>query len=141
MPDESMTPGPVELTRRFIEAANRGDVDAMMDSYAPDAVYTSVGLGTRFDGLTAIRGQWEDWTAAYEEFSMEAEEILDLGNGAVLTVVTQTARPVGSTGSVRVRLAVVSEWVEGAVVRTSVYTDIDEARATAERLAEERADG
>ena len=138
MPDESMTPGPVELTRGFVEAVNRGDVDAMMGYYAPDAVQMSVGLGTRFDGLTAIRGQWEDWTAAYEEFSMEAEEILDLGNGAVLTVVTQTARPVGSTGSVRARLAVVSEWVEGTVVRASIYADMDEGRAAAERLAEER---
>jgi hypothetical protein len=32
----------------------------------------------------------------------------------------------------------VTEWVEGRVVRVTVYIDIDEGRATAERLAEER---
>jgi hypothetical protein len=31
------------------------------------------------------------------------------------------------------------EWVEGMIVRTTVYADIDEARAAAERLAQERA--
>jgi hypothetical protein len=32
----------------------------------------------------------------------------------------------------------VSEWVEGLIVRVAVYDDVDEARAAAERLAEER---
>jgi hypothetical protein len=36
------------------------------------------------------------------------------------------------------RMAVISEWVEGMVVRVVVSFDIDEARAAAERLAEER---
>jgi ketosteroid isomerase-like protein len=32
----------------------------------------------------------------------------------------------------------ISVWVESVAVRTTNYTDIDEARATAQRLAEER---
>jgi hypothetical protein len=32
----------------------------------------------------------------------------------------------------------VTEWVEGRVVRVTVYIDIDQARAAAERLAGER---
>jgi len=39
-----------------------------------------------------------------------------------------------------VRYAAVGEWVDGLVARISLYpgSDIDEARAAAERLAEER---
>jgi hypothetical protein len=32
----------------------------------------------------------------------------------------------------------VYEWADGAVARATTHTDIDEARAAAERLAEER---
>ena len=44
---------------------------------------------------------------------------------------------VGS-GDVRLRYAAVTAWVEGAVARDTNYTDIDEARAAAERLAQSR---
>jgi hypothetical protein len=32
----------------------------------------------------------------------------------------------------------VTLWTDGLIERSSIYTDIDEARAAAERLAEER---
>jgi hypothetical protein len=53
-------------------------------------------------------------------------------------VYRQHARPIGSTAPVQAREALVTEWVEGWAVRVTVYLDIDEARAAAERLAEER---
>jgi hypothetical protein len=36
------------------------------------------------------------------------------------------------------RWAAVAEWADGLTTRVTVYTDIDEARAAAERLAQER---
>ena len=68
---------------------------------------------------------------------MEAEEILDLGNGVTFTVVVLKGSPTGG-GQVRLRYAAVTEWVEGKVVRDTNYTDIDKARVAAEQLAEER---
>jgi ketosteroid isomerase-like protein len=79
MSEESTTPDPVELTRSLSEAVNRCDLDAAMSLYAPDAVWESPPLGTRFEGLPAIRGFPEDWLSAYDEFWAEPEEILDLG--------------------------------------------------------------
>jgi hypothetical protein len=35
--------------------------------------------------VEAIRGFWEDWLGAYEEYEMTPEEILDLGTGVVLS--------------------------------------------------------
>jgi ketosteroid isomerase-like protein len=39
MPDESTTPDLVELQKRLTAATNRGDAEAVVAFYAPDAVY------------------------------------------------------------------------------------------------------
>ena len=139
MSEESTTPDLVALTRRAIEPANRRDFDAMMSFYAPDAVCDAspIGMGI-FEGNVVIRGFFEDWIGAYEEFENQPEEILDVGEGVVLAVIRQNARPVGSTGHVWVRYGGVIVWAEGMIERFTTYADIDEARAAAEQLAESR---
>jgi ketosteroid isomerase-like protein len=138
MSKESTTPDLAELTRRIIAAADRADFDAILAHYAPDAVWSTRGAGS-FVGVEAIRGLCEDYYGAYEELGIEAEEVLDFGGGVVLAVNRQSARPVGSTGHVRVREAFLYEWADGVIVRVTNYGDIDEAHAAAERLAESRA--
>ena len=54
----------------------------------------------------------------------------------MFAVFVQKGHPVGSRGEVQWRHAQVGEWAEGVLVRITVYADIDEARAAAERLAE-----
>jgi hypothetical protein len=49
--------------------------------------------------------------------------------------------PADSAGWVRQRYAAVATWADGLVERQRNYFDIDEARAAAERLAQEPADG
>ena len=138
MSQESTTPDLAELGGRFLDAANRRDFDAIMSFFAPDAVMGSGdALGT-FEGEAAIRGFWQDWFASYEELWSEQEEALDLGNGVAFSVLIQKARLVGSSSEVRQRIGVVSEWVDGLIARATFYYDIDEARAAAERLAEDR---
>src|SRR5437764_597664 len=85
--EESTTPDLVVLTRRWFEAANRRDVDAAASFYAPDAVHESVGMGASFEGVAAIREYLGDFVGAYDEFGVEAEQILDLGNGVTLAEV------------------------------------------------------
>jgi len=140
MSRESTTPDLVELVRRSFEAANRGDVNATLSDFGPDSVWddSAIGLGTH-EGLVAIRAHYREWIGAYEEFAVEAEEILDLGHGVVFVVALQKGRPVGSTGQVQLRYATVAVWAEGATKRFTTYTDIGEARAAAERLVHERA--
>jgi ketosteroid isomerase-like protein len=138
MSEESTTPDLVELTRRFIETGNRRDLDAGMSFFAPESVWESTGMATSFEGVAAIRGFFEDFTGAYEEYRVEPEEILEVGNGVTFSVIAQQGRPVGSTAHVQMRFAAVTTWVDGLIERSTNYTDIDEARAAAERLAEER---
>jgi ketosteroid isomerase-like protein len=142
MPEESTTPDLGEIMRQSVEANNRGDIDTVMSVYAPDAVWdnSAAGVGT-FEGLAAIRDFMEDWRSAYEEFEIVIEEFRDLGSGVTFSVLAQRGRLFGSSGEVEVRGGTVGIWHEGLVKRVINYLDIDEARAAAERLAQERADG
>jgi ketosteroid isomerase-like protein len=136
----STTPDLVELVRRTTEAADRQDLDALMSMCAPDGVYdtTPSGLGT-YAGPAAIRAFLKEWWDAFEELHATLEEVLDLGNGVTFSVIRQDARPSGSASSVSTREAHVAEWRAGLAVRVTVYTDLEQGRAAAMRLAEERA--
>ena len=133
MQEEFTTPDLVGLVRGLFDAANRRDFDAAQSFFAPDAVWETVGLGTTFEGVAAIRGFWQAWWARCDELWVEPEEVMDLGSGVVFGVVQQNARPTGSAGYLRQRAGLVWVWVEGLIV----LAEIDQARAAAERLAEE----
>ena len=137
MSEESTTPDLFELLRRADEAAERRDWDAVMSIFAPDAVWDIRELGV-FEGRAAIRGFLEDWFAAYEDHHIEAEEILDLGNGVTFSVIVHNARLLGGRGEVRVRQAQIGVWARGTAVRVTNGTNVEKARAAAERLAESR---
>ena len=139
MPEESTTPDLVDLTRQSIDALNRGRLFGVYLS--PEVVLDTAGYGMgTFNGLEAAAGFLSEWTSSFEDLTIEPDEILDFGNGVLLTVYHQQGRPIGATNYVRVRSASVGAWVDGLIVRVTIYpeTDIDEARAAAERLAEER---
>ena len=94
-------------------------------------------MGDIFEGQAAIRAFVEGWFGMYEELEFKLEEVHDLGNGVVFAVVLQEAQPAGTAGHVRQREGWVYVWVGGLIARLTA-SDIDEARAAAERLAEER---
>lgn len=139
MPEESTTPDLVERWRRASEAAERRDFDAVMSVYAPDAVWDAslTGVGN-FEGVPAIRSFLEDWIGAYDEYEYKQEEGVDLGNGVVFVVGRVDGRPIGTTARVQERWAFTSVWEARLIVRVTARDDIDQARAAAERLAEER---
>ena len=137
MSEESATPDLVERVRRQSEAANRRDIDAVMSSFALDAVFEGRALGDIFEGQAAIRAFIEGWFGMYEELEYKLEDVHDLGNGVVFAVVFQEARPAGVAGHVQQREGWVYVWAEGLIARLTI-SGIDEARAAAERLAEER---
>jgi hypothetical protein len=139
MSEQSTTPDLVELTRNALEAGSRHDIDAVVGFYAPNAVWdlSNLGIGT-FEGEAAIRSFVEEWWGTWGEHTIEEGEIVDLGNGVVLFSVREEGRLVGSDSHVEQRRMGVFVWVKGIIERHTTYTDIDEARAAAERLAEER---
>ena len=136
MPEESTTPDLVELAQRYIDAVNVGDIDAATNLFASDVVWE--GVFQTFEGRAAARGFLQDWLDAFDEFELVAEELRDLGGGVAFSVFIQRGKPRGATGWVQVRAASVTVVVDGLAERATLYLDIDEARAAAERLAEER---
>ena len=139
MSEESTTPDLVSLARQAYGAMNRGDLDGVMSLFAADAVYDMSGAGFEtFEGAEAIRGFMEDWHRSWEDYRYEVEELVDYGHGVGLGVVCESGRLVGGEGRVEQRVAHVAAWSNGKLVRQKHYTDITEARADAERLAEER---
>jgi ketosteroid isomerase-like protein len=138
MAEESTTPDPAELTRRAFEAVNQHDIDAVVSFFAPHAVLDG-RVEDGLEGRAAIRGFLDDWFGSFAELRMEVEEFVVLDNGVVLAVVTQEGRPVGADGQVHQREGWAICWsADGLLVRLTTHTDIDEARAAAERLAESR---
>jgi ketosteroid isomerase-like protein len=137
--EESTASDLTELLRRGVEAASRGDNDALLALYSPDAVWdmSQVGMGV-FVGRGAIRGFFEEWQGAYEDYEIAVEESHDLGGGVLFTVSVQKGRPLGSDGVVHLRQAWVTLVKDSVVTHLTTYQNIDEARAAAERLAGER---
>jgi ketosteroid isomerase-like protein len=139
MSQESMRPNPAELARLQLDAVNRRDFDALLPYASPSFIYdTPSGFGI-YHGVAAVREFVEEYWKAFDELSFELEEFVDLGHGVTFAVNRQRALPSGSSAPVQAREAHITEWEDGLAVRTTVYTDVDAARAAAARLADSRA--
>lgn len=139
MVGEPATPNLVAITRRAYEQANAQDWDAVLALYGPHSVWDTspLGLGV-YKGPDAIRAFYEEWAGSYDEYEIEAEEIVDLGREVVLVAALQSGRPAGGSGRVQLRYGAVIAYEQGTVMRVTNYTDLDQARAAGERLAAER---
>jgi len=126
-----------EATRSVSEAFNRRDFTAIESSYAEHAVVAGREIGT-FEGAAAIRGLYEDMARPYGDVYGEIDELIDLGNGVAFAIVAVAGHPIGSNSEVRFRYASVVVVADGTIARQTNFMDIDEARAAAERLADER---
>ena len=98
---------------------------------------SDAGLGS-FEGADAIRSFLKDWFGAFEEHQADVKETVDLGGGVIFVIANATGRPMGMDASVEQRRGWAVLWRNGKVLRAATYLDLDQARAAAERLAEER---
>ena len=135
MTEESTTPDPVELVRNQVAALDRGDIDGVMRGVTEAAVLD--GRMELVEGQAAIRGFLEQWLGTYEELDFELEEVSHLGGGVVFAVVSQDARLPGGDGHLRQREGWIYLCVGGSIARLTTL-EVDQARAAAERLAQEQ---
>jgi hypothetical protein len=139
MPEEPTTPELAEREERLDAALRARDFDAAANFYAHDGVlHGTRGVLGELKGREAIRAFLAEWFGGFEEFEYERRAARDLGHGVRFGVIDQRGRRAGSTGWVQDRVAVVAEWSNGLIQRATTYSDIDEGRAEAERLAGER---
>jgi ketosteroid isomerase-like protein len=138
MAEESTT---LELVRQAFDSGNRGDIDAVMGFQASESVWdlSDLGLGV-FEGTTAIRAWLEDWFGAWVDLHLDVRETVDLGQGVVFASVLEGGRPALGGGHVEQQRGWSILGENGRITRTTIYGDIDEARAAAERVVQKRAD-
>ena len=143
-PEESTTPDPLETFRRGVEAFNRRDLDASIGMWAADAVWElspdRMGLFEMVapTGHAAIRKLVEEYPAAFDDFQLAIEEAHALGNGVTFHAIIERGTPHGGSGLLERCYGFVATWRDGRIARAKNYLDIDEARAAAGRLAQER---
>ena len=113
----------VEIARRANAAFNRGDVDAALEPFAPDAELRDLAnapdQASVTKGTDAIRGAWTLWTAAFDELVAEVEEWTDAGD-AVIAAVHWQGRGKASGMSIDVRQFDLYEFRDGLVVRATL---------------------
>jgi ketosteroid isomerase-like protein len=134
-----MSENDVEIVRRMMDAYNLRDFDVALSFFAPDAVFDAShrGLGV-FQGQEMIRKVGEAWLQTFEDFETELRDVADFGRGVVFTVQRTLGRPGGSGYFVEGWEACVAVLQNGQIAYYTNYSNIDEARAAAERLAESR---
>jgi ketosteroid isomerase-like protein len=139
MSEESTTADLVELMHKLIAADNEQDLDALTSFYSPHAVWDlgDLGLGL-FEGAAAIRALVTGWWSTWQDHHLELDEIVDLGHGVAYAAVREDCRVPGSDRSVEQRRGRVVLYEHGKIARVTIYLQLDDARAAAEHLAEER---
>jgi hypothetical protein len=138
MTEEFTTPDPVELTHRAFGFLNSRDLDALMGLLSPTCLCDLSRWGQDvYTGTEAIRQFIDDWLGALHRFGVEVDDTEDLGNGVVyVEQIAHRERTPG--GFIELPSSLVVVWDEGLVTLLTLYPDPDQARAAAERLAEER---
>src|SRR5204863_6170763 len=108
MSEESTTPDPVERVRRQFEAANRRDLDAVMSSFAVDAVLEGGRWGTSskakrqfVPSLRAGSACMRNWSSSLRRSTTSATELCLLWSskrlGLLASPVTFSRERDGST--------------------------------------------
>ena len=93
----------VEVAKRFVDAFNRRDLNALMDTATPDIAFFPALAGTiddnRFQGSEGMTAYFADVESAWEEFRLIVDEYRDLGD-RVLTLGRLEGRGRGSGAAV-----------------------------------------
>ena len=72
----------IEIVRRFNDALNAADVEAMLALTTEDTVFENTSPapdGERFEGQALVRAFWQDFFRGSASARIEAEEIVALG--------------------------------------------------------------
>jgi ketosteroid isomerase-like protein len=120
----------IEAARAFVDAVNRGDVDAVVRLCDPEVTFEPLRSATEgaFVGHDGIRRFLEDTSVTFDVFQVEIEELRDLGN-EVLGIGSIRIR--GRAGGVETDIptAAIAHFTDG---RLSRYKDFGEREAALE---------
>jgi len=124
------------LARQAIDALNRSDFEAMLDSVSPDVVWEALegvtGIGEMYRGRDEVR-EWIElmWANVDKGVHIEIEQMADLGDDRIFIAVAIAARRRGSGVPFEWRTWQILWFAEGLIARRQVFWTRAEALRTA----------
>ena len=113
----------IKIAERANAAFNRGDVDAALERFAPDAelrdLLNAPDQSTRVKGIEAIRATWTLWIDAFDELRADIDEYIDAGN-TVIGAVHWHGQGKASGVSIDVHQFDAYEFRDGTITRVSL---------------------
>lgn len=113
----------LDNARAAYEAFGRGDLDALREDFAEDAVWVTsdeLPLGGEVQGRDQILGNFAQIPNYWSSFSLEPEEFLDCGD---YVVVRGTQRAGNDKGSFEAPFVHLLKYENGKTVRGEFYAD------------------
>jgi ketosteroid isomerase-like protein len=123
----------VELVRAVWEAWERRDTDAVLSFIDLDVEWLTAidrGLGRAgsvYHGHEGMRELWNLWRVEFDDFSIQADEIRDLGDERILSLAHWQFRGRASGILVESQLALLMTIREGKIVHSEDYLSHEEA--------------
>jgi ketosteroid isomerase-like protein len=120
----------VEVVRAMWAAYGRGDFEASLGAYTEDTIWDDTHYrpdGAVHLGRDALVDVVRTWRAAWDDYDLEAEEVLDAGDDRVAVVLRETGRGTGGGVEMTNRWGQVTTLRSGQIVHTMVYRRPEEA--------------
>jgi len=105
------------------------DAEAEIRFVAPDGGALGVMSGP-FHGVEGLQAGWREWLEPWEQFRIEFEQNLDVGDGRGLSLVRLRARMKGGA-EISQQGASITQVRDGLVVAVDFYVDPEQARRDA----------
>jgi ketosteroid isomerase-like protein len=134
----------VDVLREAFEVFGREGAEGLLRFAHPDLeIYTEPGLintGT-YHGHEEFLAWSAQWMDAWENFSNEPREFIEVGDSIVVIPLLQKATGKGSGIEVEMELVYLVEMRDGKASRLHLYVDKDRALKVAEELIEDEVRG
>jgi uncharacterized protein len=129
------TGGNTELIRAGYAAFNRGDLEAVLDLFAPDIEFLPLPdspIGTVYRGHEGFRGMIAENSEMFDSYRSEPEEIVEVDDDHVIVTVRSAARGRMSGVEVGGRLAHLWTIVDGKAARCESFDSAAAAMSAAQ---------
>jgi ketosteroid isomerase-like protein len=125
-----------DLIRRVYELYSAGDVDALEEFWADDALFDLTHLDgwpdeQLIEGGRAVVEFMREWRASFPEYFAEIEELVEVDPGRVVLFPRQGGRPGPDTVFAEMRWAQIVDAEDGVITRCENWSDRDAARRAA----------
>jgi ketosteroid isomerase-like protein len=135
--EQNVSESNVEIVRRGNDAFNRGDLDALLALYAPEAELidraNAPDQPSIVRGREMIRRTAAQWLEPFEEFRCDVDEYIDAGD-AVICSARWHGRGKASGATIDLHQYDVYELIDGKVVRATMGCRTTEEALRAARI-------